>query len=181
MTMVNINAEIKNTSQALQAKLSSLTQNINAEISTGIIYAISPTAKIEKLPNGDYRITITDKNGTTTADIQSIDTFVQVRTTKEWNEDIHFQSKKGIFYIYSDYKIQEQDGKNVYVPGIKVGDGLAYVVDLPFVNDSIQQQLNQHVLDSDAHVTLQEKEFWNGKVTCFTDSEDSENLIFSKN
>lgn len=181
MAEVNLKAEIKNISQSLQASLSSLSQSLNAEISTGIIYAISPTAKIQKLPNGDYRITITDKNGTTTADIQSVDTFVQVRTTQEWNEDIQFVSKKGIFYIYSDYKTQEQNGEIVYVPGIKIGDGLAYVTDLPFVNSSIQQQLNTHILDSNVHVTIQEKQFWDSKVTCYTDSQDNENLVFSRN
>ena len=91
MAEVNLKAEIKNISQSLQASLSSLSQSLNAEISTGIIYAISPTAKIQKLPNGDYRITITDKNGTTTTTVSDgqngtngQDGYTPVRGTDYW-------------------------------------------------------------------------------------------------
>jgi len=40
---------------------------LQAEIATSFIYAISPSAKVENLPNGRILITITDKEGTTTA------------------------------------------------------------------------------------------------------------------
>ncbi len=81
MPTVNINTQIKSVTQTLQASLSSNKQSFYAEIASGIIYAISPTAKIEELPNSNYLITITDKNGTTTAEIpnlsqQTIDHFM---------------------------------------------------------------------------------------------------------
>lgn len=72
MTTINLNAKIKNITQTLEASLSSNQQSFNAEIASGIIYAISPTAKIEELPNGNYLITITDKNGTTVAEIPNL-------------------------------------------------------------------------------------------------------------
>lgn len=45
---------------------------LQAEIATSFIYAISPSAKVENLPNGRILITITDKEGTTTAQVPVI-------------------------------------------------------------------------------------------------------------
>lgn len=50
-------------------------------------------------------------------------------------------------YIYSDARsYEEQYEKNgqtftrtVQVPGLKIGDGASYVIDLPFVNVTAQQ------------------------------------------
>lgn len=53
---------------------------LQAEIATSFIYAISPSAKVENLPNGRILITITDKEGTTTAQVPVI--------SKEGIEDI---------------------------------------------------------------------------------------------
>ena len=45
---------------------------IQAEIATSFIYAVSPSAKVENLPNGNVLITITDKEGTTAAQVPII-------------------------------------------------------------------------------------------------------------
>ena len=76
MPTININAQIKSITQSLQASLSSNKQNFNVEMASGIIYTISPTAKVEGLPNGNYLITITDKNGTTTAEIPNFSQYI---------------------------------------------------------------------------------------------------------
>lgn len=55
---VNINAEI-----------ATLNEGIQVDLSSWIIYAFSPIAKVELQENGSYLITITDKNGTTTAEV----------------------------------------------------------------------------------------------------------------
>lgn len=55
---VNINAEIN-----------VLDQDIEVDLMSSIIYAFSPIAKVQLLTSGSYLITITDKNGTTTAEI----------------------------------------------------------------------------------------------------------------
>lgn len=77
-----IQAQINNNSQAIQSSLSSLNQAFSIDMASKIIYAISPTAKVEKLPNGNVLITITDKNGTTVSEIdnvsqETINTFIQ--------------------------------------------------------------------------------------------------------
>ena len=98
-------------------------------------------------------------------------------TTQHWAEQITLVSESGALYIYSDYG--NVDGVNV--PAIKVGDGQAYVVDLPFVSDDTRDTLIAHVGDSGIHVTAQKKTFWDNKVTAIINSNDPENLILTKN
>ena len=61
---------------------------------------------------------------------------------------------------------KEIDGevKNVYVPGVKIGDGQTYVQDLPFVDAELRETIMNHINNQDIHVTLQEKLFWNNKL-----------------
>ena len=87
------------------------------------------------------------------------------QTTAEWNIS-HVVSKDKAFYIYTDY--QNQNGVNI--PGIKIGDGNAYVADLPFVTDWILEGL----------VTREERNFWNNKVTAYIDPNKSTRLVLSK-
>lgn len=151
---------------------------------SGIIYAYSPSAKIERLDNGNYLITITDKDGTTTAEIYNNDSSIEVRTTAEWNGDREFPSKKGVLYVYSDYKQIEKDGKIVNIPGLKLGDDNSYVIDLPFTDEAIYKDLFNHINNHEIHITSAERNFWNNKVRCYmqlSNDEDNENLIFTIN
>ena len=83
------------------------------------------------------------------------------KTTSEWSELTDIVSVKGAIYVYTDYKPIGTSGD--YQPGIKVGDGLAYVVDLPFVTAE------------DARITAEDIANWNNKVAVMA---DGENLIF---
>lgn len=99
------------------------------------------------------------------------------KTTAQWNaENPKSISKSGVMYIFSDANSYEEEytendetlTRTVYVPGIKIGDGSAYVVDLPFVN-----------------VTSEQINFWNNKVNCYLEPEiiedgDNETLIFTR-
>lgn len=89
-------------------------------------------------------------------------------TTEEWAARTDLVSKKNNIYVWTDYK---QVGDQ-YVAGVKIGDGLAYVVDLPFLD----AQFQAHAADSDVHVTPQEKAFWNAKNRSFV---EGENLILT--
>lgn len=100
-------------------------------------------------------------------------------TTEEWNSQRDLISTEGTVYIYSDYQTITIDGVKKTVPGIKIGDGKAYLIDMPFIAQVAQQALFQHIANSDAHTNSSEKNFWNQKITSFIDSEDPENLIFS--
>ena len=87
------------------------------------------------------------------------------KTSAEWRLNPNLVSAKDQIYVFSDARSYvNNSGDTIYVPGIKIGDGTTYVMDLPFVN-----------------VTPEQINFWNNKVTCYMDSIDTETLIFSKN
>lgn len=66
---VNVNAEVNKLTRNIRAEVNILDQDIEVGFASSIIYAFSPIAKVQLLQNGNYLITITDKNGTTTAEI----------------------------------------------------------------------------------------------------------------
>ena len=52
----------------------------------------------------------------------------------------------------------------ITIPGIKVGDGMAYVQDLPFIDGDLRDRLLDHVNNMEIHATIGEKMFWNNKI-----------------
>jgi hypothetical protein len=96
---------------------------------------------------------------------------VLYNTTAFWNDRPELKSKKGYLYIYSDWKKNAQEQN---IAGIKVGDGNAYLIDLPF----IEQIFADHIEDVIRHITQEEREFWNNKVRCYV-AENNIELIFT--
>ena len=94
-------------------------------------------------------------------------------TTEEWNAQTLLIASEGVFYVYSDHGT-DADGNDV--PGVKIGDGTSYLIDMPFVGDDIAATLAAHIADTIVHITADEREAWNGKLTADI---DGENLIFS--
>lgn len=82
-------------------------------------------------------------------------------TTAGWNSQVTLISQKDVIYVYTDYKIVDDKP----VPNIKIGDGNAYLIDLPF-------------LVSDIEITEEQIEYWNNKVAVMLDILDPENVIF---
>lgn len=102
------------------------------------------------------------------------------RTTAEWNERRSEISKLNVMYVYTDYKT-EYDENNVatYIPGIKLGDGKAYVANLPFITGdygALEQNLSDHIQNGTVHITQEERDFWNRKSRAVV---DGENLILT--
>ena len=91
---------------------------------------------------------------------------IRFDTTAGWRENLTFVPANGEIIIYTDRATV--NGANV--PGIKIGDGTTYGIDLPFVGDDIAANimsiLQAHVSNTDVHVTPQEKQFWNNKINC---------------
>lgn len=85
---------------------------------------------------------------------------VSIHTTAEWEQLNHIVSAVGEIYVYSDYKEDEEGNP---IPGIKMGDGNAYIVDLPFVTAE------------DARITQEDIDNWNNKVAVRV---DGDRLIF---
>lgn len=93
-------------------------------------------------------------------------------TTEYWNSHPELQSEKDAIYVYTDH--QQMDDKDI--PGIKIGDGNAFVIDLPFIDDVYAA----HIANSIIHVTQEDKDIWNNNVTCFIDPIKGDKLVFRK-
>ena len=101
-------------------------------------------------------------------------------TTSHWTALTGFVPLEGEIIVYTDrYTDTDDDGNTIYYPGIKIGDGKAFCVDLPFVDDyetqQILEQLQDHINDSSIHTSIEEKTNWNNKISC---SVSDERLIF---
>lgn len=110
-----------------------------------------------------------------TVDLGSVypsgDCKVLYNTSEYWNSHPQLIAKKGYLYVYSDYKLVDNED----VAGIKVGDGTSYLIDMPFID----KPLDDHIADTVKHITSQERTFWNNKVRCFIDPENEYNLVFT--
>ena len=102
------------------------------------------------------------------------------RTVEEWNNDRNLISQKGILYIYSNYKIiNDQEDNKIFLPGIKLGDGKAYLIDLPFLNtDTFDEQILDHINNEVIHVSLDDRRFWNNKLNLV--QPESQTLILNR-
>ena len=88
-------------------------------------------------------------------------------STSNWNKQRDLIAEKACLYVYSDYDTIEVDGVTKEIPGLKIGDGTTYLIDLPFVSDKIEQVLLNHIDDNNIHITESERETWNNKVTAY--------------
>lgn len=113
----------------------------------------------------------------------AVSTRIQMKrdTTANWNRAIGFIPLDGEIIIYTDYKtVTEVVGNTTVtknVPGIKIGTGNAYVQDLPFMDDETREALMAHISNTDVHVTLNNKAFWNNKLNYDSTLEVNDELI----
>ena len=94
-------------------------------------------------------------------------------TTSYWAQNASYVPQKGEIVVYSDYETES----GVSIAGIKVGDGSAYVVDLPFTDSKLKNRFEDHINDMVRHITSTERTAWNDKINVtLTD----ENLILTQ-
>lgn len=116
--------------------------------------------------------------------MDSVNARILVRrdTTANWDANRTFIPMRGEVIIYLDHdQIPDDQGHMVNVPGVKIGDGSAYLIDLPFAGDEaryqILQELRLHTMNTEIHVTQADRLFWNNKLNyTVTDG----NLIFNR-
>lgn len=75
-----------------------------------------------------------------------IDKPISEGSTTYWNTNKSYIPKKGEIIIYTDY---EQDDNKKNIPNFKVGDGKAYVIDLPFAG--CDYLIKKHISDKTIH------------------------------
>ena len=117
-------------------------------------------------------------------------------TTANWDNARGFVPMEGELIIYLDYltekdsegnDILQQDkdseGNLVYdsegnpvmvpvlIPGIKVGDGKAYVQDLPFIDQDLRTLVGDHIANELIHVSLSDRQKWNNKIDLIDDGQ----------
>lgn len=89
----------------------------------------------------------------------NLDKQIKFGTTSYWNEQGTLQSEANTLYVYTDHHVV--NGQNV--AGIKAGDGNAYLIDIPFTDEVAMN----HISDTTRHITQEEREFWNNKVSAY--------------
>lgn len=97
-------------------------------------------------------------------------------TVQYWNSQPTLISELNCIYIYTDYTSMEGQP----ISAIKIGDGSAYLIDLPFVGEDIRNVLITHITNNVIHITAEERARWNNKITC-DDSVSNEILILTRN
>lgn len=102
------------------------------------------------------------------------------RTVEEWNAERDLISQENVLYIYSNYRTAQDDhGNDVYLPGLKLGDGKAFLIDLPFLNSgAMDQDILDHINNNVIHVSLADREFWNNKLNLV--QPETETLILNR-
>ena len=139
-----------------------------------IVYSIDDSHPFFRLKIGDGIHTIIELPFIDSSSIEGKKIIVD--TTANWREKIRYIPNNGDILIYLD----KTTINGVNIPGIKIGDGLAYGIDLPFIGDEIAYQLTQHIADTTVHITNVERNFWNNKINC-DDEIINETLVLHRN
>lgn len=102
-------------------------------------------------------------------------------TTAYWAASGYIPAADEII-VYTDKSSKVVDGVTVYIPGIKVGSGNAYVSDLAFVGDDVADFLLAHINDNVRHITPAERAAWNNKLNVDDNFEvEGTTLVLNRN
>lgn len=97
---------------------------------------------------------------------------IRVDSTVAWSTQTSYVPPKGQLIIYMDGTTVD----GVTYPKFKVGDGNAYVVDLPFTEGDFEAQLQAHLANQSAHLSAIDRTKLENSVVV---SLEDENLILS--
>lgn len=122
---------------------------------------MSDNIKIRITPDEPFSIRMTQERPQIIRLIESYSgsAKVSVDTSEGWALKPTYIPKNGEIIVYSDATVLDKN-----YPAIKIGDGNAYVVDLPFLGEEKVNMLLDHISDTNSHVTSEEKAFWNAKL-----------------
>ena len=93
---------------------------------------------------------------------------IKIDTTANWATRVDYIPPEGEIIVYSDKFLDS--GGQIPIPAVKIGDGLAFVVDLPFLSDETRDILAEHIYNRTVHITQEERDAWNEKVSCDTET-----------
>ena len=143
-----------------------------------IIYTVDENHTAPRIKIGDGQTYVVDLPFLTANSIEN--EYVKSGTKEYWATQRDFVPALNMIVVYTNAGEIENDDQTINIPRIKIGDGNTYCIDLPFVDEHILNKLENHINDSNIHVTPQEKNFWNNKINIDNFLLD-ENLIFTRN
>ena len=124
-----------------------------------IIYLADDTHPFSRLKVGDGTTPVTDLPFVAG---DSSNTGIEYNTTEYWETKRTYIPQAGQIIIYSDKYQIEKDNITYNQPSLKIGDGQAYLVDLPFLDDAFMNHINNTAI----HISAAERNFWNNKINC---------------
>lgn len=96
-------------------------------------------------------------------------------TRSAWNDNVWFIPKAGQIVLYTDYYGTDK-------PAVKIGDGSAFLIDLPVVGEGLAEQVSAalgiHAADMNLHVSDAKRAFWDNKLNYEVSGEE---LKFTRN
>ena len=143
-----------------------------------IIYTVDENHTAPRMKIGDGQTYVVDLPFLTANTVEN--EYVKSGTKEYWATQRDYVPPLNTIVVYTNAGEIENDGQTINIPRIKIGDGNTYCIDLPFVDEHILDKLENHINDSNIHVTPQEKNFWNNKINTNNYILD-ENLIFTRN
>lgn len=87
---------------------------------------------------------------------------IKYNTIEHWSTQNTYVPKQGEIIIYSNKYTIEKDGQIYNQPSLKIGDGQAYLVDLPFLDEFFINHINDTII----HVSPEDRTFWSNKLNC---------------
>lgn len=90
---------------------------------------------------------------------------VYTDTMAGWSAKRDYVGLKDVFYVYSDYQaIDNGNGTVTTYAGLKIGDGVTKLNQLPYLNSPDPRLLN-HIANNSIHITSAERSTWNTAVS----------------
>lgn len=108
---------------------------------------------------------------------------IESGTTAYWNSKPNYRPAAGMLVVYTDYVtyVDPDTGKTIYVPGVKIGDGNAYLSDIAFLGDGGPEQgweiLMEHINNWEIHVSATDRARWDQKLNVKDEVSPSGELI----
>lgn len=93
------------------------------------------------------------------------------KTTAEWDSTPDLIAQDGVIYVYTEHHVLE----NKPIPGVKIGDGVTKLIDLPFIEEWYQH----HVDDRIIHVTQADRDRWDNHLQVYVDPIEQDTLVFA--
>ena len=101
-------------------------------------------------------------------------------TTEYWDSHPGIKTDAGTIYVYTNkFSYKNLEGETIFVPGLKIGDGNAYLIDKPFITDAVMYSLTQHLNDTLVHVSNTDRARWDNKLNVI-DPASSDLLEFTR-